>query len=659
MNLVAELHRRHVFRVAAAYGVAAWLLIQVADIVMPRLGLPDWTVTFVIVVLALGFPLALMFSWGFDRTPEGIRRARRGADARTLEIPFGRRIDFLIIAALAVALALLVARQWAWLGGPAPNAAAPTETEAMRDVPSILVLPFRSISDQSDNRYFAEGLSEEIMNALVRLPQLRVVGPATAFAYRERSKDLRQIGAELSVDYILDGSVRRQAEAVRIAVQLSESKSGFNLWSNTFDERMVDIFAVQKQISRTVIEKLKIELLPEESRRLGQVSTTSVEAYDLYLKGLSELRRAAGADDFDRAFGHFEAALALDPTFADAEAGKCQALNGKYRITLTSRLIEEAIEECNRAVAMNAKSPRVQIALGNLYIETGRHELALEAFARAVEMAPLLDEAHRGLGDALTAQGRLGEARVAFGKALELAPNRAQNHASFAIMLYLGNQLADAAGQFRAAAELEPDNPRHRSNLVAALFRMGRFEQAAEEALRSIDIEPTSQAYSNAGTQFFYAGDYTRAVELFRAAVELAPDDARLHGNLGEACRMSPACEHWRDDYRTAIELVDERLAVNPDDAVARALRGLYNAHLGKRDAATDDLDAAIAASPSNPDVLWAAAAAAGLAGNASDAAEYARRAHAAGYPLEALRADPFIQFQGDIRTPKAQEETP
>lgn len=652
MNLLGELHRRHVLRVAAAYGVVAWLLIQVADVVLPRLGLPDWTVTFVIVLLALGFPLAVALSWAFDLTPDGIRRAETLDSGRLPRVPVARMIDFTIIAALTVAVVVLLARQSPLFGDAEragdPAGAALATGLVTGNTPSILVLPFRNMSEEANNVYFAEGISEEIMNALIMLPQLRVVARASSFAYRDRQPDLRQVGSELDADYILDGAVRRQADDVRISVQLTDAGTGFNLWSRTFDEKLDDIFSVQREISQSVVETLKIELLPEENRRLGTVSTSNVEAYDLYLKGLNAMHEAVDVAALEQAYQYFESALRRDPLFAEAEAGKCQALNEKYRITLTAELIEQAIGVCNRAVAMNARSPRVQIALGNLYLETGRHDLALDAFGTAVELAPTLDDGHRGVGEALAADGRFERARKAFEQAIALAPDRARNHSSYAVALYLENHLEQAAEHFRKAVELDPDNSRHHSNLFAVLFRMGRFPEAADAALEAIEIDPSAHAYSNAGTQFFYSGDYQRAVELFRAAVELAPDDSRMHGNLGDACRMSESCDDWRANYRTAIELVDQRLGVNPDDAVARGLKGLYNAHLGKRDRAIEDLESALQTAPENTDVLWAAAVAWALLDDAEQSAVYARRAHQAGYPLEALRADPFIGYQGD-----------
>jgi TolB-like protein/Flp pilus assembly protein TadD len=645
MSLLGELHRRHVLRVAAAYCVTAWLLIQVADIVLPRLGLPDWTVTFVIAVLALGFPLAIILAWSFDLTPDGIRKATPAKPRRPSQLSRGRKLDFAIIGVLCAAIGVLWFRQDP-TGSPARQATAlDSGTPAVQ---AVLVLPFRNMSDDPGNRYFAEGIAEEIRNSLVKLPQLRVSGRSASDALRERLDNPRTLYDEFNIDYVLDGSVRKQQDDVLITVQLTDARSGFSVWGESYEETLRDIFDVQRQISRAVVGTLKLELMPEVAQRLGQVSTSSTRAYDLYLRGLDAMRDAASDEDYDAALALFESALRIDPTFVEAEAGKCRTLNRHYEHTQDAALIERAIDVCNRAVAMDARSPKVQIALGHLYLATGRIEYALEAFDRAVAFAPMLDTAHRGRGDALAESGRLNEARQAYVRAIELSPRNPLNHAHYGFALYQNGQYEAATGQFREAARLDPDNPRYPSNLSAALAMLSRFEEAAEAALDSIEIRPSAPGYSNAGWHFYSAGRYDRAVEMFRKAVELTPADAKIQGNLADACRMHEACDDWRAHYEKALKLVDSRLGVNPGDATALGLRGLYNAHLGNRDAAIENLERALEMEPANLEVLWASAVTWSLLGEPERSREFTQRAQEAGYPAEILRADPFLDFQGD-----------
>ncbi|MDA3933282.1 MAG: tetratricopeptide repeat protein [Gammaproteobacteria bacterium] len=641
MSLLGELHRRHVLRVVAAYAVVAWLLIQIADVIFPRFGLPEWTVTFVIILFALGFPLAITLSWSFDITPTGLHRDVADLQSPGQGLSLGRKIDFFIIATLVILLGIMWYRQ---------NLLVETDhlqTVADRKPDSILVLPFRNLSHDSDNRYFAEGISEEIMNALVKLPQLRVSGRVTADALRERAVDAQVMADELDLDYILDGSVRKQEHTVLIAVQLTDARSGYSLWTETYEQQLEDIFKVQKHISQAVIGALQLELLPEEIGRIGEVSTTNAKAYDLYLQGLEALRLAVSSDQYDNALDYFDQALRIDPTFVESEAGKCRALQEQYDETQNVNLIQQAIGVCNRAATMNARSPQVQLALGNLYLATGRPEYALEAFNLAIELAPTLDSVWRARADVLTDLGRMDEARNDIERAIELAPGEPQNHASYAYTLYANNQLDEAIAQYRKAAELDPQNPRHFTYLSGALFKQGRFEEAAEAARASLRIAPSAKGYSNAGTNYFYSGQYERAMEMFQQAVKLAPNDARLCGNLADACQMSSECSNPAEYYDLALRLTTERLSVNPQDAVALASQGLYHAQLGQHEAAVSSLQRALAQSPDNNDVLYAAAAAWARMNDRSLSSKYAQQALQAGYPVEALRADPFINYVG------------
>ncbi len=641
MSLLGELHRRHVLRVVAAYAVVAWLLIQIADVIFPRFGLPEWTVTFVIILFALGFPLAVTLSWSFDITPTGLHRDVADLQSPGQGLSLGRKIDFFIIATLVILLGIMWYRQ---------NLLVVTDhlqTVADHKPDSILVLPFRNLSQDSDNRYFAEGISEEIMSALVKLPQLRVSGRVTADALRARAVDAQVMADELDLDYILDGSVRKQEHTVLIAVQLTDARSGYSLWTETYEQQLEDIFKVQKHISQAVIGALQLELLPEEIGHLGEVTTTNAKAYDLYLQGLEALRDAVSSDQYDNALGYFDQALRIDPTFVESEAGKCRALQEQYDETQNADLIQQAIGVCNRAATMNARSPQVQLALGNLYLATGRPEYALEAFNLAIELAPTLDSVWRARGDVLTDLGRMDEAKNDIERAIELAPGEPQNHASYAYTLYANNQLDAAIAQYRKAAELDPQNPRHFTYLSAVLFKQGRFEEAAEAARASLRIAPSASGYSNAGTNYFYSGQYERAMEMFQEAVKLAPNDARLCGNLADACQMSSECSNPAEYYELALRLTTERLSVNPQDAVALASQGLYHAQLGQHEAAVSSLQRALAQSPDNNDVLYAAAAAWARMNDRSLSSKYAQQALQAGYPVEALRADPFINYAG------------
>jgi TolB-like protein len=279
-----ELKRRNVVRVAAAYAVVAWLLIEVSDTIFPRLGFPDWTVTFIIVLVALGFPLALFLSWAYELTPEGVKRTEEVPVEASVTRLTGRRLDFAIIGVMALAIGWLSWEQFG-PGGEAREA-------------SIAVLPFVDMSADGDQEYFGDGLSEEILNLLAGIRELKVSGRTSSFSFKGTNVSIPEIGRTLGVAHVLEGSVRRSGDDLRITAQLVEAGTGFHLWSDTYDRRMVDVFAIQDEIAGAIADALRLTLVASAHE------TADLEAYDLYLmartliygrsvEGLNEAHRHA------------------------------------------------------------------------------------------------------------------------------------------------------------------------------------------------------------------------------------------------------------------------------------------------------------------------------------------------------------------------------
>jgi len=297
----AELKRRNVFRVAAAYGVVAWLSIQVSDIVGPRLGLPDWTVTFVIVVAAVGFPIALVLAWAYELTPDGVRA--ESSVAPRAGPGEGRRIDRVILLGLSLVVVLLVVDRF-WLSRdvspPIVQSDAETATAEKRfaseqangEDRSLVVLPFANLSEDRDNEYFTDGLSEELMNVLAQAPTLRVIGRTSSFAWKGRNEDLRTIGAQLGVAHILEGSVRRQGDRVRVTTQLIRAADGSHMWSQTYDRTLSDVFAIQDDIAANVLQALEIMLDDAQRARMQSAGVRDVGAFVAYQKGFEVWTRA-------------------------------------------------------------------------------------------------------------------------------------------------------------------------------------------------------------------------------------------------------------------------------------------------------------------------------------------------------------------------------
>jgi TolB-like protein/Flp pilus assembly protein TadD len=536
---------------------------------------------------------------------------------------------------------------------PAEPEFAPVETASIEPlqavaVPaeqSIAVLPFANMSDDPANDYFSDGITEELLNTLVGVPDLQVVGRTSSFAYKNRSIDLRQIGQELNATHILQGSVRRSGDTVRITAQLILAETGYSLWSDTFDRKLNDIFEVQEEISLAIVSQLGPKLVATQIRGLSKLATRNAQAYDIYLRGKAELRNALLPEDFDRAITYFDQALRKDPTFAEAEALKCLAYHGKYVETRDTSLVEIAVETCDRAVTMDESKPEVHVALGRLYFLTNRPQFAIAAFENALILSPRNDEAILGLADVHAQQGEIEKAIPFYRRAIELKPDFSRHLGSYAVALYQAGRFEDAVSQFREAIKLEPGNHRFYTNMGGAYYMLGQFQMAGAAFRRSNQYQPNGRAMSNAGVNFYAAGDFDSALEMFEKAVIEMPDDYRFRGNLGDACRW---VNHCRDQaishYRQALEMVTAHLRIDPRDTIALSLKALYLTHLGRNAEAGVPLAQALDLSPNNVDVLWASAVINAVNGNDSAALAQMQAAEAAGYPVAALRADPDLR---------------
>jgi TolB-like protein/Flp pilus assembly protein TadD len=302
-----ELQRRNVFRVAIAYLIVAWLVLQVGDTLAPALRLPEWVITVLAFFLILGFPIAVFFAWLFELTPEGLKKEKDVDRSQSITRVTSRKLDFVIIGVLAVALALFAVDKFVL----APDSDTAQEPVVSQDRRSIAVLPFVNMSSDPEQEYFSDGLSEEILNLLAKIPRLKVIGRTSSFAFKGRNEDLREIGNVLDVKTVLEGSVRKSGDRVRITAQLIDVSDGAHIWSETYDRTMTDIFALQDDVATAIIDALQIHVgaIPTRGR-----PTENAEAYALFLKA----RVAANEFEFQNAEKTLLQAIELDPDFAEA-----------------------------------------------------------------------------------------------------------------------------------------------------------------------------------------------------------------------------------------------------------------------------------------------------------------------------------------------------
>ena len=508
-NFFAELKRRNVIRMAGLYLVGAWLLTQVASTILPMFGAPEWLPRSIVVLLAIGFVPAVIFSWAFELTPDGLKRDAEMPPERSIASQTGRRMDRIIIAVLLLALGYFCFDKFVL--GPrrdtalvAQNTAAHatlTPNDSNVTAKSIGVLPFVNISGNPENEYFSDGITEEILNALARTPGLRVAARTSAFFFKGKNEPVQKIGEALKVGVVLEGSVRRAGNQLRITAQLINVPDGYHLWSETFDRQAEDVFAIQSEVAQKVMEALKLKLLPESGPAVAGVGTNNLEAYDLFLRGRQFWNNRTGAE-IRRAIGYFQQATERDPNFALAYAG----LGSGYAILpgYAEVPVEEAVPKARAAAR------------------------------RALELDPKLAEAQAVLARCLMLEGDEAGAEKAIIEALALNPNYATAHQWYTNLLMGQGRFDQALVEIRLAQALDPLSPVIESTLGGALMANRRYEEAlvaVDKALAfSADFAP---AYLVRGWVKMRQKKFPEAIAAFEKNQALAGNSPRATSCLG------------------------------------------------------------------------------------------------------------------------------
>jgi TolB-like protein/Flp pilus assembly protein TadD len=477
-----ELKRRNVYKVAVAYAVVGWLLIQVATQVFPFLEIPNWMIRLVILLTTLGFPVALIIAWAFELTPEGIKRTEV-ADAERQHSRGGIWIAVVVIAAM-LSLGLFFLGRYT-----APNTTVRQSETAAASNPqkSIAVLPLVNESGDPKDEYFSDGLSEELIAALAQISGLKVIGRSSSFRFKDRKEEPKTIGEKLGVSTLLDGTVRKQGDRVRIVAALVNATDGIQLWTRTFDRELKDIFALQEEIARAVAASLKVTLLGSQDRPAQRGTPSNVEAHNAYLQGHFHFQRR-NLEDYRKAVGYFDQAIRLDPDYALAYTERSEAwsfigdLTGQHEPAWSN-----ARSDAEKAVAIAPSLAEARAALGwvRFFIEWKFAE-GITELKRAKELSPANPTANDLLARAILYLGRLDEAERQGRQAVELDPLSVTAQGNLARVLFYAGKLDEADAAARKAAELQPASASsHRwQTLIAAQRGDG------ETALREAQLEP-------------------------------------------------------------------------------------------------------------------------------------------------------------------------
>jgi len=479
----AELKRRNVFRVMAVYGIVGFIVLQVVDLAVPALLLPDWTYRFVAVLLLAGFPVAVVLAWAFEQAPGGLKRTERAHPSEIEAIvaaPAHQRWPAGLLALAGVGLLLggwWIGRQ----GAPEADAASGSPTAGLRlamagdrdSLPSLAVLPFADMSPAGDQEYFSDGITEELLNTLAKVRELRVLGRTSAFAYKGENKDLRAIGTELGAAYIVEGSVRKSGETLRITAQLIDARDGVHLWSEQYDRPMHDIFAVQTEIAEAIAAELRVPLGLEDAERLVS-PTEDLEAYDLYLAGRARMRERG--ESVREAIELFEGAIARDSGWAPAWAGlaESRSLVPYYATSADSTLWAESLgaaeTAARRALELDPNNSSAIVALGNVHRDRSEWEEAEAAYVRALTLDPENVEAHQQYAELHYYLGEMDEAYAASRRALALDRSPIRLNIAGTIARYNG-RYAEAADLLNEAIRMDPERRvRQASNNLRVVY---------------------------------------------------------------------------------------------------------------------------------------------------------------------------------------------
>lgn len=444
-----ELKRRNVYKVAVAYAVVGWLLIQVATQVFPFLDIPNWAIRLVILLTALGFPIALIIAWAFELTPEGIRRTE-DADAAGQRSRGGIWMALVVIAA-ALSLGLFFLGRYsagnARSQSPASRGSGAASSEAVTAVPekSVAVLPLLNESDDPKDEYFADGLSEELIAALAQISGLKVIGRSSSFRFKDRHEEPKTIGEKLGVSTLLDGTVRKQGDRVRIVAELVNAADGIQLWTRTFDRQLKDIFAVQEEIARAVAESLKVTLLGVDAKSVQGSAPINVEAHNAYLQGHFYLVRR-NVEDFRKAIAYYDQAIQFDPEYALAYAERAEAWTLLGDLTgQRPSAYPKARMDAEKAVALTPALAEARAALGfvRCFIDWKFAE-GLAELKRAKELSPANPTANDLLARIIVYMGRFNEAERQARQAVELDPLSTVTQGNLARVLFCAGKLDEA-----------------------------------------------------------------------------------------------------------------------------------------------------------------------------------------------------------------------
>jgi TolB-like protein/cytochrome c-type biogenesis protein CcmH/NrfG len=580
-NFLSELKRRNVYKVAVAYAVASWLLIQIATQVFPFFEIPNWAVRLVVLVLIAGFPVALVFSWAFEITPEGIKRETDVEPDKSVAHHTGRKIVAITVVLALIAAGLLVLQ---FLHPKSTISARQSEPATNIPEKSIAVLPFDNLSDDKANSYFAEGIQDEILTRLSKIAALKVISRTSTQKYKSAPDNLREVGRQLGVANLVEGSVQKISNAVHVNVQLIRVATDEHLWAESYNRKLDDVFGVEGEVATAIAEQLNAKLTGAEQKAVAAKPTENIAAYDAYLRGLSIEHGEYGYESYQHAATAYAQAVLLDPKFALAWARLAVLRSFLYFNSIDRNVNSPAAvqEAADRAMALAPQAGESWIAKGAYHYRVLRDfEGAVAAYKEAEHRLPNNAFVLQNLAYVLRRLNRWQEAEANYKKALELDPLDQSLPSSMAGEFYMYlRRFDDARAAADRALQIAPDSEAAHAIKAGILLNEGRVPEASQELARVPENSTEDFVIAARLTQAMYERNLDRAIRVIEQKLNSVPQGQPLDSLIQGSLVHLGFCQEWsgrHTDAQRSFTRAIQLIKPTPDTVVAPEANGLPN----------------------------------------------------------------------------------
>ncbi len=595
-NFFSELKRRNVYKVAVAYAVASWLLIQIATQVFPFFEIPNWAVRLVVLLSIAGFPVALVFSWAFEITPEGIKREAEVQADKSIGRHTGWKITAITIVLAVIAAGLLT---FQLLQPKSTITSRQSEPASAISVKTIAVLPFDNLSDDKSNAYFAEGIQDEILTRLSKIADLKVISRTSTQKYKSAPDNLRDVARQLGVANILEGSVQKIANAVHVNVQLIRAATDEHLWAESYNRTLNDVFGVEAEVASAIAEQLNAKLTGTEEKAVADKPTQNAAAYDAYLRGLSLEHNEYSYGAYLQVATDYAEAVRLDPKFALAWARLAVIRSFLYfnRIDPNTNSAAAVKEAADRAMALSPEAGESWVAQGAYRYRVLRDfASALAAYQEAQKRLPNNALVYEYMAYVERRLGRWQDAEANYKKAIELDPRDIQLLSSMGNEFYnYLRRFDDALAMLDRALEISPDSEQSRANKANVLQSMGRLSEAAQELSRIPATSTEDWVVSARIAQALYERQYGAAIQIADRRLNATATGQPLDTFALAALVNAGYCYLWTgrpEEARRAFTRALNELkptpdtVVPPDANISPMLPALAYAGLGEKEMA-------------------------------------------------------------------------